>query len=180
LLLSKVCTSSRGSTKDWEKLKRIQVGNSCWSTWFPFSSIWTFLHCYLVMYVVRKCPWNSTFVDAQNSHRSICVCLGMWVMHCNNGSIHMLNLLLFEELGSSSPCLQRFTLWGQGSNIVHYDELSKALRNLKWSGLFLEPFKGCELSKNKVQWLDFASWLWLLSKCLPYTKIVYAHFVIIM
>jgi hypothetical protein len=30
------------------------------------------------------------------------------------------------------------------------DEPSKALQNPKWSGLFLEPFKGRELSKNKV------------------------------
>jgi hypothetical protein len=40
------------------------------------------------------------------------------------------------------------------------DELNKALQNLKWSGLFLEPFKGCELLKNKVQWLDLAFQLW--------------------
>jgi hypothetical protein len=40
------------------------------------------------------------------------------------------------------------------------DEPSKALQNPKWNGLFLEPFKGCELSKNKVPWLDLASWLW--------------------
>jgi hypothetical protein len=39
------------------------------------------------------------------------------------------------------------------------DEPSKALWNPKWCGLFLEPFKGHELSKNKVQWLDLASWL---------------------
>jgi hypothetical protein len=37
------------------------------------------------------------------------------------------------------------------------DELNKALQNPKWSGLFLEPFKGHELSKTKVQWLDLAS-----------------------
>jgi len=30
------------------------------------------------------------------------------------------------------------------------DEPNKAFRNSKWSRLFLEPFKGCELSKNKV------------------------------
>jgi len=71
LLLSKVCPSSRGLVKDWQKLSCIQVGNSCWNTRFPSSSIWAFLHYYLVMYVVRRCPSNSTFVDAQNSHRSI-------------------------------------------------------------------------------------------------------------
>jgi hypothetical protein len=40
-------------------------------------------------------------------------------MHWNNGLAYMLNLLLFEGLGLSSPCLQRFALWGQGSNNVH-------------------------------------------------------------
>jgi hypothetical protein len=30
------------------------------------------------------------------------------------------------------------------------DELSKAFQNPKWSELFLEPFKGHELSKNNV------------------------------
>jgi hypothetical protein len=39
------------------------------------------------------------------------------------------------------------------------DELSKAFRNPKWSRFFLEPFTGCELSNNKVQWLDLISWL---------------------
>ncbi len=62
------------------------------------------------------------------------------------------------------------------------DELSKALQNLKWSRLFLEPFKGCELLKNKVQWLDLASQLWLVLKGLPFTKIIlcpfYSHYVI--
>jgi hypothetical protein len=61
------------------------------------------------------------------------------------------------------------------------DELSKALQNPKWNELFLEPFKGCELSKNKVQiWLDLASQLWSVLKGLPFAKIVYAHFVGIM
>jgi hypothetical protein len=30
------------------------------------------------------------------------------------------------------------------------DEPSKAFRNPKWNGLFSEPFRGCELSENKV------------------------------
>jgi hypothetical protein len=34
--------------------------------------------------------------------------------------------------------------------------MSLTLRNPKWSELFLEPFRGCELSKNKVQGLPFA------------------------
>jgi hypothetical protein len=60
------------------------------------------------------------------------------------------------------------------------DEPSKALQNPKWNKLFLEPFKGRELSKNKVQWLDLASWLWLALKGLPLTKTIYAHFIVIM
>jgi hypothetical protein len=58
------------------------------------------------------------------------------------------------------------------------DEPSKALQNPKWSGLFLEPFKGRELSKNKVQWLDLASWLWPPLKGFPFAKMSYAHFAI--
>jgi len=50
----------------------------------------------------------------------------------------------------------------------------------KWSGVFLEPFKGHELSKNKVQWLDLACRLWPTLKGLPHAKMVYAHFIIIM
>jgi hypothetical protein len=34
LLLSRMCLSSRGSVKDWEKLRCIQVGNLCWGTRF--------------------------------------------------------------------------------------------------------------------------------------------------
>jgi len=61
------------------------------------------------------------------------------------------------------------------------DELNKALQNPKWNGLFLEPFRGCELSKNKVQiWLDLASQLWLVLKGLPFAKTVYTHFIVIM
>jgi len=41
-------------------------------------------------------------------------------MHCNNKSTHTLNFLLLERFGSSSPCLQRSTLWAHGSNIIHW------------------------------------------------------------
>jgi hypothetical protein len=58
--------------------------------------------------------------------------------------------------------------------------IDKALQKPKWSGLFLEPFKGHELSKNKVQWLNFAFQLWLVLKGLPLAKTIYAHFIIIM
>jgi hypothetical protein len=60
------------------------------------------------------------------------------------------------------------------------DEPNKAFQNPKWNGLFLEPFRGRELSKNKVQWLNLASRLWPTLKGLPFTKMIYAHFVIIM
>jgi hypothetical protein len=60
------------------------------------------------------------------------------------------------------------------------DEPNKPLQNPKWSRLFLEPFKGRELSKNKVQWLDLASQLWLALKGLPFVKIIYTHFAVIM
>jgi hypothetical protein len=59
------------------------------------------------------------------------------------------------------------------------DEPNKALKNPRWNGLFLEPFKGHELSKNKVQWLDLASWLWPTLKDLPFAKMVDAHFIVI-
>jgi len=60
------------------------------------------------------------------------------------------------------------------------DEPNKALQNAKWSGLFFEPFKGHELSRNKVQWLNLASWLWLVLKDFPFAKTVYTHFLVIM
>jgi hypothetical protein len=66
--------------KNWQKLRCIQVGNSCWSIGFHILSIWTILHYYLVVCVGRRCFWNSTFVDAQNSRWSICVCLGTWTI----------------------------------------------------------------------------------------------------
>jgi hypothetical protein len=41
--------------------------------------------------------------------------------------------------------------YGDKDQIVFIDdEPSKALQNPKWNGLFLEPFIGRELSKNKV------------------------------
>jgi hypothetical protein len=58
------------------------------------------------------------------------------------------------------------------------DESSKALQNPKWSGLFLKPFKGHELSKNKVQWLNLAFLLCMSLKGLPFAKMIYAHFAI--
>jgi hypothetical protein len=56
------------------------------------------------------------------------------------------------------------------------DEPSKVLQNPKWSGLFLESFKGQMLSKNKVQWLDLASCLWPPLFELPLAKRVCVHY----
>jgi hypothetical protein len=69
------------------------------------------------------------------------------------------------------------------TNIKHCSlmiNLAKTFQNPKWNKLFLESFKGCELSKNKVQWLDLSSWSWLALKGLPFAKTIYAHFAVIM
>jgi hypothetical protein len=58
------------------------------------------------------------------------------------------------------------------------DEFSKAFQNA--SRLSFEPFRGRELSKNKVQWLDLTSWLWSALKALPFANIIYGHFVVLM
>jgi hypothetical protein len=59
------------------------------------------------------------------------------------------------------------------------DEPNKAIQNPKWNGFFHESFRRCELSKNKVQWLDLASYLWSTLKGLLIAKIVDAHFSVI-
>jgi hypothetical protein len=64
--------------------------------------------------------------------------------------------------------------------LLIYDEPNKAFQNPKWSKFFLEPFRGGELSKNKVQWLDLASWLWLALKGMPFAKMVDTHITIIL
>ncbi len=51
-------------------------------------------------------------------------------------------------------------------------ETSKALQNPKWSGNFLESFKGELLSKNQVQWLDLSFCLWPILIGLPMVRIV--------
>jgi hypothetical protein len=56
------------------------------------------------------------------------------------------------------------------------DELSKALQNSKWGGLFLESFRGQMLLKNKVQWLDLAFCLWPPLVGLPLAKMVQVHY----
>jgi hypothetical protein len=56
------------------------------------------------------------------------------------------------------------------------DEPSKTIQNLKWSGLFLESFKGELLSKNKVELLDLASHLWLVLIKLLLTNTIWDHY----
>ncbi len=56
------------------------------------------------------------------------------------------------------------------------DEPNKVLWNSKWSGLFLESFRGQMLLKNKVQWLDLASPLWPPLVGLPLAKMVQVHY----
>jgi hypothetical protein len=52
-------------------------------------------------------------------------------------------------------------LYGKEDQILLInDEPNKVLQNSKWSGLFLESFRGHILSKNKVQWLELTFHLW--------------------
>jgi hypothetical protein len=53
---------------------------------------------------------------------------------------------------------------------------NKTLQNPKWSGLFMESFKGELLSKNKVQLLDLASHLWPTLIKLPSMSIIRNHY----
>ncbi len=64
----------------------------------------------------------------------------------------------------------------EGQTLLIDYEPTKALWNLKWSGLFLESFRGQMLSKNKVQWLDLESHLWPLLLELPLTKTIRIHY----
>jgi hypothetical protein len=58
----------------------------------------------------------------------------------------------------------------RGQTLFIDDEPSKAFQNPKWNGLFLEPFRQREFSKNKVQWLNLASRFWPALKGLPFAK----------
>jgi hypothetical protein len=51
-------------------------------------------------------------------------------------------------------------------------EASKALQNPKWSGNFLESFKGKLLSKNQVQWLDLSFCSWPILIGLPMVRTI--------
>jgi hypothetical protein len=56
------------------------------------------------------------------------------------------------------------------------DEASKALQNSKCNYLFVESFKGHKFSKNKVQWLDLASHLWLVLVRLLLARTIGVHY----
>ncbi len=81
------------------------------------------------MYVVRRCAWNFTFVDAQNFHQTICVCLGMWTMHYNNESTHMLNLLLIWRTWIAFTLLAKVCL--MGTRIKHCSLMMNLARPFK-------------------------------------------------
>ncbi len=72
-------------------------------------------------------------------------------MHFNNGSTCTFNLLLFEGLGSRSQGCKGLPYGDMDQTLFIDDEPSKVFQNPKWNELFLEPFRGCRLSKNKVQ-----------------------------
>jgi hypothetical protein len=56
----------------------------------------------------------------------------------------------------------RGLLYGkENQTLLIDDEPSKIVENLKWSGFFLESFRGELLLMNKVQLLDLASHLWI-------------------
>jgi hypothetical protein len=63
----------------------------------------------------------------------------------------MFSLLLRERLGQVHLACRGLLYGHMDQTLLIDDELSKAFQNPIWCGLFLEPFKGCELSKNKVQ-----------------------------
>jgi hypothetical protein len=54
--------------------------------------------------------------------------------------------------------------------------LSKTFRNLKWSGFFLESFRGKLLLRNKVQLLDLAFRLWPTLIKLPSMNTIRNHY----
>jgi hypothetical protein len=56
------------------------------------------------------------------------------------------------------------------------DESNNAFRNSKSIRFFWESFKRHKLSKNKVQWLDLTSRLWLALIRLPFASTVQMHF----
>jgi hypothetical protein len=77
-------------------------------------------------------------------------------MHYNNRSTHTLSLLLFEGLDRVHFACKNLFYGDKDQTLLIDDEPNKAFWNPKWNELFLKPFEGHELSKNKVQWLDFA------------------------
>ncbi len=71
---------------------------------------------------------------------------------------------------------RKFPYGNKGQILLIDDEKSKVFLNSKYNDLFLEFFRGLELSKNKVQSLDFPSCLWPTSQGLPLANIIDDHF----
>jgi hypothetical protein len=68
-------------------------------------------------------------------------------------------------------------LYGKGDQtLLIDDEPSKVFWNPKWSGLFLESFRGQMLLKNKVQWLDLTSRFCLPLFELPLAEMICVHY----
>jgi hypothetical protein len=72
-------------------------------------------------------------------------------------------------------CLPWATLWDGRSNITDWWWTYKTFSNPKeW--FFWESFRGEILSRNKVQLLNLASWLWLALIKFPFMKTVWNHY----
>jgi hypothetical protein len=68
----------------------------------------------------------------------------------------------------------------KGNQTLFIDnELNKTFQSSHCSGIFIESFKGQNLSKNKVQWLDLAFRLWQTLIGLPLASIINIHYEII-
>jgi hypothetical protein len=59
------------------------------------------------------------------------------------------------------------------------NEFNETFQNSHCSGIFIESFKGQNLSKNKVQWLDLAFHLWQTLIGLPLASIINIHYEIV-
>ncbi len=83
--------------------------------------------------------------------------------------------LLFKRFETHLLWLHELLYGTEDPTLFMDNEPSEALHNSKWSGQFLESFRGQMLLKNKVQSLDFASHLWPPLVGLPLAKMVQVH-----
>jgi hypothetical protein len=166
--------------KNWEKFRTIQVGNcggvqDFLSKAFEhfYITIWL---CILLENVLEILPllMPKTFIDQFVFIWGHEQCIGITGQLTHSVYYYLKDLDRVHLACKSLPYGER------DQTLIIDDEPNKALWNPKWNGLFLKPFKGPKLSKNKVQWLDFASRLWPALKGSPFATMVYAHVVIIM